>query len=45
MQKNICVLGVGGLGGYFGETIIRLGKELQVPTPVTEKIFESIVRG
>ena len=40
--KNICIFGVGAVGGVFGGTIIRLGKDLGVPTPVTESIYSKL---
>lgn len=41
-QRDIEAKGVLNEGDLFGGTIIRMGQEHGVPTPVTQRIFESI---
>jgi len=41
-QRDVEVKGKRHEGDLFGGTIIRLGKELGVPTPVTESIYATI---
>ena len=41
-QRDVAAKGKRHEGDLFGGTIIRLGKELGVPTPVTESIYATI---
>jgi 2-dehydropantoate 2-reductase len=41
-QRDIETKGKCNEGDLFGGTIIRMGKELGVPTPITQRIYESI---
>ena len=43
--RDVEVPGKPNEGDLFGGTIIRMGKELGVPTPVTEKVYRSIQDG
>ena len=43
-QRDVAAKGARHEGDLFGGTIIRLGKELGVPTPVTESIYSKILK-
>jgi 2-dehydropantoate 2-reductase len=43
-QRDVAAKGKRHEGDLFGGTIIRLGKELGVPTPVTESIYSKILK-
>ena len=40
--ESIGVIGLGGVGGFFGGTVIRLGESLGIPTPETRSVYASI---
>ena len=42
-QRDMAMKNGRNEGDIFGDTILRLGRELNVPTPVTEKIYHEIV--
>jgi len=41
-QRDIEAKGRLNEGDLFGETIIRMGQDEKIPTPVTQRIYESI---
>jgi len=41
-QRDIEAKGRLNEGDLFGGTIIRMGQDVKIPTPVTQRIYESI---
>jgi len=44
-QRDVEIAGKANEGELFGGTILRLGKEHRIPTPITEKIYAEVNRG
>ena len=45
LQRDVVFKGKLNEGDLFGGTLIRYGEDLKVPTPITRKVYEKLIKG